>query len=150
MEGRPGPRRPEGEEDDPSAAGGDDGETGRGEDDPDASDSEAEDPDGDDPIDLSIVVTDEAGASASVRLSDYGPIRRPLETVVRRRNDADSFDHQWELVLQSFSIPLADLVEANSAFDPARPREIRLLFDQTPAGTVVVDDIGFSESWPGG
>ena len=144
VEGRPGPRRPEGEEEDSPAAGGDDGETGRGED-----DSDTDDPDGDDPIDLSIVVTDAGGESASVRLSDYGPIRRPLETVVRRRNDADAFDHQWELVLQSFSIPLADLVEANPAFDPARPREIRLLFDRTPAGTVVLDNIGFSESRPG-
>ena len=65
---------------------------------------------------------------------------------MRRRNDAESFDNQWELVLQSFSIPLADFVAANPAFDPARPREIRLLFDRTEAGTVVVDDIGFSGS----
>ena len=97
-------------------------------------------------MDLSVVVTDADGKSAGVRLSDYGPIRRPLETVVRRRNDAESFDNQWELVLQSFSIPLADFVEANPSFDPARLREIRLLFDRTEAGTVVVDDIGFSGS----
>jgi len=99
-------------------------------------------------VDLSVVVTDANGESASVRLSAYGPIRRPLETVVRRRNDAESFDNQWELVPQSFPLPPADLVEANPSFDPATPREIRLLFDHTVAGTVVVDDIGFSERRP--
>ena len=149
VEGRPGPRRPgrDGEDEDKEspAAEEDDGETGGGE-----GDGDENELDSDEPIDLSIVVTDAGGASASVRLSDYGPIRRPLETVVRRRNDADSFDNQWELVLQSFSIPLADLVETNPAFDPARPREIRLLFDVTAAGTVVVDNIGFSGDRPGG
>ena len=140
VEGRPSPRRPEGDAQDPTSAEGDEDETARG--DGDREEDEQ-------PVDLSVVVTDAAGESASVRLSNYGPIRRPLETVVRRRNDAESFDHQWELVLQSFSIPLADLVRANPALEPARPREIRLLFDLTPAGTVVVDDIGFSESGPG-
>ena len=130
VEGRPGPRR-SGDED----QGQDDAAREEGEED-------------EEPVDLSVVVTDADGESASVRLSDYGPIRRPLETVVRRRNDAESFDNQWELVLQSFSIPIADLVEANPSFDPGRLREIRLLFDRTAAGTVVVDDIGFSDRWP--
>ena len=145
VEGRPAPRRPKGENEnqEPSRAGGDDEAardgTARGESDRDEDEQ---------PVDLSVVVTDTDGESASVRLSDYGPIRRPLETAVRRRNDAESFDNQWELVLQSFSIPLADLVEANPDFDPARPREIRLLFDRSAAGTVVVDDIGFSVGRP--
>ncbi|WP_419939451.1 alpha/beta hydrolase family protein [Candidatus Palauibacter sp.] len=145
VEGRPAPRRPEGEDEnqEPSRAGGDDEAardgTARGESDRDEDEQ---------PVDLSVVLTDADGESASVRLSDYGPIRRPLETAVRRRNDAESFDNQWELVLQSFSIPLADLVEANPDFDPARPREIRLLFDRSAAGTVVVDDIGFSVGRP--
>ena len=140
VEGRPGPRsagdEDQGQGDDANAPS-----AGRGDDDRDEDEE---------PVDLSVVVTDADGESASVRLSDYGPVRRPLDTVVRRRNDADSFDNQWELVLQSFSIPLSDLVEANPAFDPARPREIRLLFDRTAAGTVVVDDIGFSEGRAGG
>ncbi len=140
VEGRPGPRRP----------GDDDADAGA----PPAAEDAAEDSrdevrdEDDEPVDLSVVVTDANGESVSVRLSDYGPIRRPLETVVRRRNDAESFDNQWELVLQSFSLPLADFVEANPSFDPATPREIRLLFDRTAAGTVVVDDIGFSERRP--
>ncbi len=148
VEGRPSPRTPERDD---AAETGDDSEAGGGQDAVEAGGNDVGGGDAgrdrdDEPVDLSVVVTDAEGESASVRLSDYGPIRRPLETVVRRRNDAESFDNQWELVLQSFSIPLADFVEANPSFDPARPREIRLLFDRTAAGTVVVDDIGFSGS----
>lgn len=140
VEGQPGPRRPGDDDADASASPAAE----------DAAEDSRDDVRDDDekPVDLSVVVTDTDGESASVPLSNYGPIRRPLETVVRRRNDAESFDTQWELVLQSFSIPLADFVEANPAFDPAGPREIRLLFDRSAAGTVVVDDIGFSVGRP--
>lgn len=141
VEGRPGPRKPGDDGAEAGAAAAAEGAPEDGRDDVRDEDEE--------PVDLSVVVKDANGESAHVRLSDYGPIRRPLETVVRRRNDAESFDNQWELVLQSFSIPLADLVEVNPSFDPARPREIRLVFDRTTAGTVVVDDIGFSERRPG-
>jgi len=64
--------------------------------------------------------------------------------VVRRRNDSDAFDNQWELVLQSYSIPLSDFTEANTFLDVGALRKIRLVFDRTEAGTVVVDDVGFS------
>lgn len=137
VEGSPSPRGSGDADEEDSVGGGEQADFGRRGADRDEDDG---------PVDLSVVVTDAGGESASVRLSDYGPIRRPLETVVRRRNDAESFDNQWELVLQSFSIPLADFVEANPSFDPAGAREIRLLFDRTAAGTVVVDDIGFSGS----
>ena len=63
--------------------------------------------------------------------------------MVRRRNDADSFDTQWELVLQSYSIPLADFANGSS-LDASGIRQIRLVFDRTESGTVIVDDISFS------
>jgi len=151
VEGRPAPRSRESDDEAEDRGGQDEAEDRGGQDEGEASGNDAGGDDAgrggdDEPVDLSVVVTDSDGESARVRLSDYGPIRRPLETVVRRRNDAESFDNQWELVLQSFSIPLADFVEANPSFDPARLAGIRLLFDRTEAGTVVVDDIGFSGS----
>lgn len=100
----------------------------------------------DEPLDLSVRVTDAAGNSASVRLSGYGPIRKPLDIRVRRRNDSESFDQQWELVLQSFSIPLGDF--ATGGVDVSTLRELSLVFDLTEAGTVVVDDVGFSNLDP--
>ena len=133
VEGSPGPRAPDGEEEEDAAEGAEPAT-----DPPSGSDSEDEEP-----IDLSVEITDAQGNSARVALSAYGPIRRPLKTVVRRRNDADSFDTQWELVLQSYSIPLADFANGSS-LDASGIRQIRLVFDRTESGTVIVDDIGFS------
>ncbi|MDX1577094.1 MAG: MFS transporter [Gemmatimonadota bacterium] len=100
------------------------------------------------PVDLSVEVVDARGRAARVALSAYGPIRRPLDIKVRRRNDEEAFARQWELVLQSFSIPLADFTDGGASVDPGSLREVRLVFDRTEAGTVVVDDIGFSQLDP--
>ena len=60
--------------------------------------------------DLSIEIEDASGTSARVTLSHYGPLRRPLETWVMRRADRETsrFQNPWELILQSYSIPLGD------------------------------------------
>lgn len=102
------------------------------------------------PIDLSIEAVDVRGTSARVALSRYGPVRRPLEMTVYRRKGRDKavFPTLYELVLQTYVIPLADLQAANAAFDPASVREVRLLFDRTIAGTVVMTDVGLSNLDP--
>lgn len=96
------------------------------------------------PVDLSIVATDAKGVTARVPLSRYGPVRRPLEmTVYRRRGlDRSRFPTLYEMVLQTFVIPLADLAAANGDFDPARIESLGLRFDRTVAGTVVMTDVG--------
>ncbi|MBO6576486.1 MAG: hypothetical protein JJ896_12725 [Rhodothermales bacterium] len=95
--------------------------------------------------DLSVRVTDAQGNQTSVPLSAYGPIRAPLEIGVMRRNmDKSRFGRTWEIVLQSFSIPLGDF----HGIDPASIREVALVFDLRPKGTVIVDEIGFAEPGP--
>ncbi len=97
------------------------------------------------PVDLSIELTDASGARASVALSRYGAIRRPLQTHVYRRKDwEERFEADSELVLQSYVIPLADF----AGVDPARLREVQFVFDRAVAGTVVIDDIGFATPDP--
>jgi dienelactone hydrolase len=98
------------------------------------------------PIDLSIEVVDAAGVRASVPLSRYGAIRRPLESWILRRRDIeeDRFAETHEIVLQTFVLPLADFVAAAPSLDLTRLREVRFLFDRVVAGTVIVDDIGFA------
>lgn len=111
----------------------------------------AEDEEADEePIDLSVEVVDEAGVRARVALSTYGPLRRPLETHVMRRRDQERerFPRMWELVLQSFSIPLADFRAVAPDLDLIRIAEIRFVFDRTEAGTVALDDVGFSNLPP--
>jgi hypothetical protein len=98
------------------------------------------------PVDLSVEVTDAAGVKASVVLSRYGAIRRPLETHVLRRADQEAtrFPRAYELVLQSFSIPLEDFTAAAPTLDLGRIRTVRFVFDKAVGGTVILDDIGFS------
>ena len=102
------------------------------------------------PVDLSVQISDAAGRSARVTLSDYGAIRRPLETYVLRRGDIEArrFETHWELILQTYSIPLGDFVAVNSAIDLRRLRSVAFVFDQVHGGEVSIDQIGFSELDP--
>jgi dienelactone hydrolase len=97
------------------------------------------------PVDLSVQVVDGNGVSASVQLSRYGAVRRPLEMGVMRRRDRERevFARMYEMVLQGYRIPLADFTAAAPALDVASIREVRFVFDRSPSGTVIIDDIGF-------
>jgi len=103
------------------------------------------------PIDLSIEAVDDLGDTARVALSRYGPVRRPPEVTVQRRKGLDKkqFASLTELVLQTFVIPLADFVQIEPKFRPERLSAVRLRFDRTVAGTVVVTDIGLANLAPG-
>jgi dienelactone hydrolase len=103
------------------------------------------------PIDLSVEITDALGRSASVPLSAYGVIRRPLEAYVYRRagRDKQRFATVYEIVLQTYVLPLADFAKVAPGFDPSRVTRVRWRFDRTPAGTVLLDNIGFSTMRPG-
>jgi dienelactone hydrolase len=102
------------------------------------------------PMDLTVEAVDAAGHAARVPLSRYGTLRRPLEVYVLRRKGRDkaNFANLFELVLQTYAIPLADLATASPDFDPAQLRTVRLVFDKTPVGTIVLDDLGFSSMGP--
>jgi len=115
---------------------------GRGEGDRPRGDEDEEKP----PIDLSVQVEDAAGRTASLDLRDYGAIRRPLETYVLRRGDLEKqrFADHWELILQTYSIPLGDFVAATPELDLGTLKAVRLVFDRSVAGEVAVDQIGFS------
>jgi dienelactone hydrolase len=97
------------------------------------------------PVDFSIVLTDAAGVSSSLPISNYGVVRRPLESWVLMRRDLERtrFARQSEIVLQTYSLPLADFRAAAPSLDLRRIRSIRFLFDRAVAGTIIVDDVGF-------
>ena len=92
-------------------------------------------------LDLSVALTDAAGNTASLPLSHYGAIREPLDIKVMRRNfDEERFAETHELVLQGYSIPLADY----AGVDLSAITRVSLLFDRSEQGEIVVDDIGFA------
>ncbi|MEX2608476.1 MAG: MFS transporter [Gemmatimonadota bacterium] len=102
------------------------------------------------PVDLSIEVEDARGVRASVPLSRYGPLRRPLPIAILRRADLERerYGSLHELVFQTFTIPLADLVAVEPRLDLGRLAAVRFRFDCAFAGEVIVDDIGFARPDP--
>lgn len=102
------------------------------------------------PMDLTVELVDADGHRARLPLSLFGPVRRPLETHVLRRADRErqAFREPYELVLQTYPMPLAAFRKVAPSFEPARLRAIRLVFDRTPSGTVVMDDVGLANPDP--
>jgi hypothetical protein len=98
-------------------------------------------------VDLTVEVTDAAGVTASVPLRKYGVPRRPLEIQLMRRavQEAQRFPTKFEVVLQSYAIPLADLVAVSPTLDPTKLKSVRFVFDRAVWGTVQMDDVGL---WP--
>ena len=98
------------------------------------------------PIDVTVEITDALGRSAGLILSDYGAIRPPLQMNILRRRDMEeqTYEQNYELVLQTFSIPLSDFIELNPKLDLRKLSTIRLVFDPAIQGSVIVDDIGIS------
>jgi dienelactone hydrolase len=100
------------------------------------------------PLRLSIQVIDSSGNTGKVLLNRYGPVRRPIEIRISRRGDQE-YQGKSEMVLQSYSIPLWDLVTASGGtLDLSGLEEIRFLFDESVAGSVVLDEVGFSRMDP--
>jgi hypothetical protein len=58
------------------------------------------------------------------------------------------YGKDWEPVLQTFELPLASFAAAQPGFDPQTLREIRLVFDRSPEGVVIVDDVGSKRCEP--
>lgn len=98
------------------------------------------------PIDLSVELVDAGGRIARVPLSHFGVPRRPLDARIYRREgrDAQRFASIAEVVPQTFVIPMKEFTAVSVEFDPTRLRTIRLVFDRTKAGTIILGSVGLS------
>ena len=113
---------------------------------PDKSDKESEIETPEEPerksIDCSIVVTDENGAEAVLPLNHFSALQPIIKVQVAKASFMNRHKDS-EVVFQSFEFPLADFLKANPAFDPKNLCKVAFVFDRTPKGVVVLDDIGF-------
>lgn len=100
------------------------------------------------PLRLSVQVVDAQGRTGKVLLNRYGPVRRPIKIRIARRDD-QRFRGDSEMVLQSYSIPLEDFRETSeTGLDLSRLSEVHFLFDESVAGSVVLDQVGISRMDP--
>ena len=97
-------------------------------------------------VDLTVEFVDAAGAVARMPLSHFGTLRRPLDVRVYRRagRDAQRFGTLFEIIPQTYVLPLAEFAKTTPAFAPNKIRAVRLVFDRAVAGTVVLTDVGIS------
>jgi hypothetical protein len=98
------------------------------------------------PIDLTVELVDTAGHVVRLPLSQFGIARKPLDSRIYRRagRDAARFSAIYELIPQTFVMSMADFAATSSDFDPRQLATIRLLFDKTEAGTIVLEHVGLS------
>jgi dienelactone hydrolase len=98
------------------------------------------------PVDFTVELVDAAGRIARLPLSRFGIARHPLDARIYRREgrDAQRFTNIYELVSQTFVMPLADFTRETPAFDPRQIATIRLVLDKTEAGTIILDRVGVS------
>ena len=96
------------------------------------------------PIDLTIEVVDDSGHAAPLPLSRFSYLQPQIvQTIMKAPFMNIAGSSPSDPVFQSFEFPLAAFVEANPEFDPASLTIVRFIFDRTPAGVVVLDDLGF-------
>jgi len=60
----------------------------------------------------------------------------------REVQENQRFPNKYELVLQTYAIPMSDLVALTPALDPTKLKSIKFVFDRAVAGTVLMDDVG--------
>ena len=94
------------------------------------------------PYDLTILITDANGNSASLPLSHFKHLQRQIETKLMKA-DFMSDEANSELVFQAYFFPLADFQDRNHGLEIESIQRIQFIFDRTAEGVVVIDNIGF-------
>ncbi len=101
---------------------------------------------GKEPLDLSIELVADGGATVRLPLSRFRAVPVPLESrFTKLPDESDLYGDAWEPVMQTFELPLRAFADAKPGFDPAALREVRFVFDRSPEGVVILDDVGFAE-----
>jgi hypothetical protein len=96
------------------------------------------------PIDLTIEMIDGSGHAVPLPLSHFSYLQPQIvQTIMKAPFMNIAGPAPSEPIFQSFEFPLSAFVEANPEFDPASLTTVRFIFDRTPAGVVVLDDLGF-------
>ncbi len=95
-----------------------------------------------DPMDLTVEVTDSTGRWSRIPLSRFSLLQPQLVVQVRK---ADMFStlKKSEPVYQGFEFPLSDFVESNPNLDIGSLLGVRFVFDRSPRGVVILDNVGF-------
>ncbi|MCP4658177.1 MAG: hypothetical protein GY856_22425 [bacterium] len=119
----------------------DEDEDGDGDGDGDGDDEEEKEPQ-----DLSIELVTADGTSSRLALSELRRIPTVLESrFTKLPTESFAYGKKWEPTLQTFELPLGRFADELPGFDPSTLKTIRFVFDRTPEGVIILDEIGFAE-----
>jgi dienelactone hydrolase len=104
------------------------------------------------PGEIVVELETDRAAVARLPLSDFAPVHPSLPVAFTKAPwiapmtgyDIEVFRPE-EFVLQTYTLPLSAFTQVSPNFDPAHLRAIRVRFDGSKDGAVLLDDIGF---WP--
>jgi len=81
------------------------------------------------------------------RFRALGPVLKSRFTKVSVI-EAEWYKSESEPVLQTFELPLEAFAEAEAKFRPENLSAVRLVFDRSPQGVVILDRVGFARPSP--
>ena len=99
-------------------------------------------------VDFTVELVQDDGTRAGVPLSAVAALRPPLTVrlyrygFIERKAAAMGRDHEY--ALQRVEIPWGRFAAVQPGIRPERVRAVRLRFDRTPQGAIVLDDVGVS------
>ena len=101
----------------------------------------------DKPLDLTIELEDGDGDRVALPLSAVGPIHPALNVryIKVKWIEKKYIEDFSERLLQTYEIPFRQFIESNPSFEPSRLENIRFVFNRSPNGTIMLDDIGISK-----
>lgn len=94
-------------------------------------------------VNFSIEVQDADGDTAQLPLSHVSALQPPIAGQYLKSALLHEIPMS-EPILQTFNFPLADFASADGAFEPTKLVAIALVFNDTPAGAVFLDNIGIA------
>jgi dienelactone hydrolase len=99
------------------------------------------------PLDLTVELRDRDGESASLPLSTVGPIHPALPVRIAKWEwlEKKFFKMFSERIFQTYQIPISYFTEKNATLKPAKIETIRFVFDRSPKGMIMLDDVGISQ-----
>lgn len=98
-----------------------------------------------DPADFALELVDIHGKKAVLSLSTIAPLQPEINAEILKAGFL-SQDPTSEAVFQTYLFDLADFLAENPAFSLADLFEIRLVFNRTDAGEIVLDNLGFRKA----
>jgi dienelactone hydrolase len=111
---------------------------------------EREKKEGKTPLDWTVELVDGQGRIARLPLSRFRTLPVTWASRFTRvpGSEKDRYGDPWEITLQTFELPLAAFAGSTPGFDPASLAAVRFVFDRSPEGVIVIDDLGFADAAP--